>query len=297
MPESGLSGSVRGVPSNGHPYRDPAAHATAPGGRRHRAGPKPTAAGEGPSIAPRRSGLVRCFGAPAGRICGSRQRRLGMHAPCALTCGRFAIWWRIAVAEGRLPYRQAVALRRGAGGDETGANVGKIIMCARCVIDAVLAATMHSPFEAAELSAEARTVDQFNKATVQPRQRSSIQLGLCQRAGLISYTMFRKLLAWPCACSAGHQARHQPAERLLSAPGPGHGLRHHGGADDQQGTGIARDVPAVARGRHDQVAACVGAAAGERYCAPWAWGPRLTISMRRFSGAFTSILFFGLVLP
>jgi hypothetical protein len=23
MPESGLSGSVRGVPSNGHPYRDP----------------------------------------------------------------------------------------------------------------------------------------------------------------------------------------------------------------------------------------------------------------------------------
>ena len=24
MPESGLSGSVRGVPSNGHPYREPA---------------------------------------------------------------------------------------------------------------------------------------------------------------------------------------------------------------------------------------------------------------------------------
>ena len=23
MPESGLSGSVRGVPSNGHPYREP----------------------------------------------------------------------------------------------------------------------------------------------------------------------------------------------------------------------------------------------------------------------------------
>ena len=32
MPESGLSGSVRGVPSNGHPYRDPGSKAdlTAP---------------------------------------------------------------------------------------------------------------------------------------------------------------------------------------------------------------------------------------------------------------------------
>jgi hypothetical protein len=55
-------------------------------------------------------------------------------------------------------------------------------MCARWVIYAVPAATMHSPFETAELSAEARAVDQFNKATVQPRQRSSIQ-ELCGRLG------------------------------------------------------------------------------------------------------------------
>jgi len=35
MPELGLSGSVRGVPSNGHPYRDPgsiAGHAFTVGG-------------------------------------------------------------------------------------------------------------------------------------------------------------------------------------------------------------------------------------------------------------------------
>jgi hypothetical protein len=31
MLESGLSGSVRGVPSNGHPYRDPGSFATESG--------------------------------------------------------------------------------------------------------------------------------------------------------------------------------------------------------------------------------------------------------------------------
>ena len=30
MPKSGLSGSVRGVPSNGHPYRDPGSRAAVP---------------------------------------------------------------------------------------------------------------------------------------------------------------------------------------------------------------------------------------------------------------------------
>jgi hypothetical protein len=34
-----------------------------------------------------------------------------------------------------------------------------------------------------------------------------------------------------------------------------------------------------------------------RYLEAWAWGARLTTSTRRFSGAFKSDAFFGLVLP
>jgi len=54
MLESGLSGSVRGVPSNGHPYRDPGSEAAF--GGQHRLdlvrAPKRTFSGSGLRLAP-----------------------------------------------------------------------------------------------------------------------------------------------------------------------------------------------------------------------------------------------------